>query len=296
MRAMASDAAREFFKQGEVTYPIRSLEDFLIATPLNADAQPNDGWGAYYPMKGCEIEATILFADTTAFSARTLDLTPVETLSFVNNFFAWISAEALRGTKAIIDKYIGDEIMVVFSEDFGSEDPFREAVQVARFMAEHDVHSYLPHIGIASGRVVIGYVGTLLKYSATVLGHPVAMAARCAGVTPEVDDSTIYSTSISFPSPCWGDRDFDDVFVPEKLHIPEELRKEGEAEFEDRPHAWEMLPPCKIVPKNMPETQVTSIINKAGHFSNTSAEDRARQTVAWMLKNGSYKPRWGKEA
>jgi class 3 adenylate cyclase len=289
---MAGDAAREFFKRREVKYPIRSLEDFLIATPLNADAQLDDGWGAYYPMKGCEIEATILFADITAFSARTLDLTPVETLSFVNTFFAWISAEALRGSKAIIDKYIGDEIMVVFSEDFGSADPFLEAVEAARFMAEHDVHSYLPHIGIASGRVVIGHVGTLLKYSATVLGHPVAMAARCAGVTPEVDDSTIYSTSISFPTACWGDRSFDDVFVPEKLRIPEDLRKEDQEEFEDRPHAWEMLPPRTIVPKNMPETPVTSIINKAAHFSTNSAEDRARESVEWMKRNYSYRPRW----
>jgi class 3 adenylate cyclase len=43
-------------------------------------------------MKGAELEATILFADITNFSARTLDLTPMETLSFVNNFFAWIAA------------------------------------------------------------------------------------------------------------------------------------------------------------------------------------------------------------
>jgi len=289
---MADDPVKEFFKRTEVRYPIRSLEDFLIGTPLNGDAQLNDGWGAYYPMKGRELEATILFADITAFSARTLELTPMETLSFVNNFFAWITAEALRGSKGIVDKYIGDEIMVVFSEDFGSKDPFREAVQVARFMAEHDVHSYLPHIGLASGRVVIGYVGTPLKYSATVLGNPVAMAARCAGVQPEVDGSTFYSTSISFPTVDWGDRNFDEVFLPEKVRIPEELRIDGEGEFEERPHGWEMLPSQRVELKNVPDTEVTSIINRAGHFSNNSAEDRARESVAWMREHGAYKPRW----
>ncbi|MEZ5075937.1 MAG: adenylate/guanylate cyclase domain-containing protein [Solirubrobacterales bacterium] len=289
---MSDDPVKEFFERTEVRYPIRSLEDFLIGTPLNGDAQLNDGWGAYYPMKGRELEATILFADITAFSARTLELTPMETLSFVNNFFAWITAEALRGSKGVVDKYIGDEVMVVFSKDFGSTDPFREAVQVARFMAEHDVHSYQPHIGLASGRAVIGYVGTPLKYSATVLGHPVAMAARCAGVKPAVDQATSFSTSISFPAVDWGDRDFDEVFPPERVRIPEELRVGDQDELEDRPHGWEMLPPRSVELKNMPDTEVTSIVNRAGHFSNASAEDRARESVAWMRDRGAYKCRW----
>jgi len=42
--------------------------------------------------------------------------------SFVNNFFARITAESLRGSKCVIDKCIGDEVMVVFSKDFGSEE------------------------------------------------------------------------------------------------------------------------------------------------------------------------------
>ncbi|HEY5334022.1 MAG TPA: adenylate/guanylate cyclase domain-containing protein [Solirubrobacterales bacterium] len=293
---MADDPAKEFFEKTKVRYRVRSLEDFLIETPLNGDAQLNDGWGAYYPMKGCEIEATILFADITAFSRRTLDLTPMETLSFVNNFFAWITAESLRGSKGVIDKYIGDEVMVVFSKDFGSKDPFREAVEAARYMADHDVHSYMPHIGLASGRVVIGYVGTPLKYSATVLGHPVAMAARCAGVKPDVDGSTFYTTSISFPAADWGERDFDEVFPAEKFRIPPELRVDGEGEFGEQPHGWEMLPPQTPELKNMPGTEIISIINKGGHFSSTSAEERARQSVAWMRKNGAYRPRWRDEA
>ena len=50
----------------------------------------DDGWGASFPVRGREIDATVLFADITAFSARTADLTPTETLIFVNNFFAWM--------------------------------------------------------------------------------------------------------------------------------------------------------------------------------------------------------------
>ena len=56
-------------------------------------------------------------AHSSGFSKRTLDLSPTETLIFVNNFFAWISAGALKERPSIVDKYIGDEIMVVFSKE-----------------------------------------------------------------------------------------------------------------------------------------------------------------------------------
>lgn len=128
-----------------IEYRYHSLEDFLNATMLTVDAQLDDGWGASFPVRGREIDATVLFADITAFSARTADLTPTETLVFVNNFFAWISAEALRHTHGLIDKYIGDEVMVVFSKEFGSTDPFLEAVQAARWMAENDALAFMPY-------------------------------------------------------------------------------------------------------------------------------------------------------
>ena len=127
-----------------IQYDFHSLEDFLISTPLNVDAVLDDGGGAPMPIKGREIDGTVLFADITAFSRRTLEMSPLETLTFIQWFFAWIGAEALRGGKGIIDKYIGDEVMVIFSKEFGSEDPFADALRTARFMAEHDPWSFLP--------------------------------------------------------------------------------------------------------------------------------------------------------
>jgi class 3 adenylate cyclase len=59
-----------------VRYPYHSLEDFLTANMHTVDAQIDDGWGASFPVKGREIEATVLFADITGFSARTADLDP----------------------------------------------------------------------------------------------------------------------------------------------------------------------------------------------------------------------------
>lgn len=267
-----------------VRYPLHSLEDFLIANDLSVDGQLDDGWGAAFPVKGREIDATVLFADISAFSARTLGLTAVETLAFVNNFFAWIAAEALRGRPGIIDKYIGDEVMVVFSEEFGSEDPFRDAVEAARAMGEHDALDFSPHIGIASGPVVVGYVGTPLKFNCSVFGAPVALAARCAGVKPDLDESQPYSTTITAPDTEWRGRDFADVFPPRRWREPD-------GTITEQPHSWELLDPREVDMKNLPPVHVRQIINRGIRIiQGWSAETRVQDGVAHLRKTGRYRP------
>lgn len=161
-----------------------SLQDFLASAEADVDGVLDTGWGFSFPVKGREIEATVLFADISGFSTRTLEMAPAEILIYVQNFFGWITAEALHGRPGIVDKYIGDEVMVVFSSEFGSVDPFADAVQAAAAMSRNDVHAYRPHIGIASGPVIVGYAGTATQYNVSVFGAPVALAARCAGVRP----------------------------------------------------------------------------------------------------------------
>jgi class 3 adenylate cyclase len=174
-----------------------SLEDFLASVMSHVDGTLDDGWGLPFPVKGQELDATILFADISGFSTRTLGMSPAATLVYVQNFFAWITGEALHGRPGIVDKYVGDEVMVVYSTAFGSKDPFLDAVRAAAAMSKHDAHAYCPHIGIASGRVIIGSAGTPLRYNVSVFGAPVALAARCAGVRmPETDDRMVASTIV----------------------------------------------------------------------------------------------------
>ena len=124
---------------------------------------------------------------------------PIGTLIYVNHFFSWITAEALKGGNGIIDKYIGDEMMAVFSKEFGSNDAFSDALHAARWMAERDLSNFFPHIGIAAGPVTVGFVGTPLKYSCSVFGLPVTLAKRFAAVPPS-DESY---ASIFFPADLW---------------------------------------------------------------------------------------------
>lgn len=260
-----------------VNYPYHSLEDFLTAQMLTVDGQSDDGWGASFPVKGRELEATVLFADITGFSSRTMGLDPTETLAFVNHFFAWISAEALRGRPGIVDKYIGDEVMIVFAKEFGSEDPFLDAVQAARWMGENDAFAFMPHVGLASGEIIVGYVGTPLRYNCSVFGGPVAVAARCASAEIEFDGH--YSGSISFPATEWTGRDFDQVFPMKSYKTPE-------GEDYEQPHGWTLLPPREVPMKNLDSVELQQIVDTALHFPSQSPEDRAREAVREIAKHG----------
>jgi len=259
-------------------YRYNSLEDYLTSSRLDINGILDDGWGTKFPVKGREIYAVILFCDIANFSGRTYDLSPVETLIYVNNFFAWISSEALQGRPAIIDKYIGDEIMVLFSKEFGSSDPFVDAINTARFMAEHDVFCYGPHIGISAGNVVVGYVGTPLKYSCSVFGRPVAIAARCASV--KCDECI--SSSITLPAELWAGRDITKLFEPIKINKPD-------GSFHKQEMMWRTLAPRVVPLKNMPDLEIQEIVNDVVHLSTTSAEQRAVYSAKALMDEGSYK-------
>ncbi|MBI5806294.1 adenylate/guanylate cyclase domain-containing protein [candidate division TA06 bacterium] len=256
-------------------YRYNSLEDYLISQPLTVDGVLDDGWGASFPVKGREVEATILFSDISSFTRRTLDLTPTETLIFVNNFFSWITAEALRDKPAIIDKYVGDEMMIVFSNEFGSKDHFVDAIQTARWMGEYDILDFRPHIGIASGPVIIGYVGTPVKYNCSVFGHTVALAKRCAGV--KMSDTSPYMV---FPTRSWQGRSFEEI-------IPLVKMKKSESEFVELPQSWKLAPSRKVSLNNIGDVDVMGIINMLLTEPSQSAVERAKESLTILKANGS---------
>ncbi|HEV2890381.1 MAG TPA: adenylate/guanylate cyclase domain-containing protein [Frankiaceae bacterium] len=255
-----------------------SLDDFLASKMSHIDGALDDGWGYSFPVKGYETEATILFADISGFSTRTMDMSPSATLVFVQNFFAWITAEALQGRPGIVDKYIGDEVMVVFAEDFGSEDPFADAVSAAAAMSRHDVHAYCPHIGIASGRVIVGYAGTPLRYNVSVFGHPVALAARCAAVRPPKTDEPLYvSSTIVVPEHEWGDRSLGQVLTG--------------VEHDDYP-IFELQLAREVPMKGLGEVPVREIYNTGMHLPSLTAENRALDSLHALYEGNRYWPRW----
>jgi class 3 adenylate cyclase len=261
-------------------YRYNSLEDYLQSHPLDVDGLLDDGFGAPFPVKGRVIDAAVLFADMTAFSTRSKDLSPIETLIFANNFFAWISAEGLLGKPGIVDKYIGDEVMVVFAQEFGSEDAFVDAVEAARWMAERDYLGFCPHLGIAAGPVVVGYVGTPLKYICSVYGRPVTLARRCCQVSPLGHGSR----SIIVPANLWEGRDLHAVLKKREVQRPD-----GQTFQIELP--WELMPMRKETLRNGEEVEVVEIALQTMCLPPMSAEDRAKEGFEGLQHEGSYRPR-----
>jgi len=138
-------------------------------------------------------EATILFADIRGFTTLSEGMPPPELLSFLNEYFTRIS-RIIEQEKGVIDKYIGDEVMAIFGAPLPSADHALRAVAAAvemlkeleRFNSEQQRPTPLRiGIGIATGPVVAGNVGSPERLNYTVLGDTVNIASRLQGLTKE---------------------------------------------------------------------------------------------------------------
>lgn len=130
-----------------------------------------------FPLAGAEARGAVLFADLPGYSRVAAEHSPAECAYFVNHFFAWFEAE-MKGLGGVIDKFIGDEIMVVFLPANCSEEPVTAAVKAAHRMLDSDSYGFAPKIGVAEGPLFVACVGTKRSLSVTALGHTVNVAAR----------------------------------------------------------------------------------------------------------------------
>lgn len=137
---------------------------------------------------------TVLFCDMQGFTALSERLTPAALLSVVNRYLTLMS-EPVRRHNGVIDKYIGDAIMAYWGPPFVPSD--RQAMlaceaaldmvkQLERFNAELPdligMRGNLPviniRIGIATGEMLVGSIGSEFSQSYSVLGDSVNLASR----------------------------------------------------------------------------------------------------------------------
>jgi adenylate cyclase len=138
-------------------------------------------------------EVTVLFADlrdSTAFGER---LTPTALLELLNAFLSRMAC-AIERERGIVDKYVGDEIMAVFGAPLDLPDHAARAVAAALGMIEAlralnaeraPAAPLRMGIGIATGTVIAGNVGSSERMNYTVLGDVVNLAARLQGLTKD---------------------------------------------------------------------------------------------------------------
>jgi class 3 adenylate cyclase len=156
--------------------------------------------------KGSRREMTILFCDMKGFTSFSEGMTPAALVTVLNHYMTAMS-EPVRRHSGIIDKYIGDAIMAFWGPPFtGAEEQARlaclaaldQVAGLAAFRAELPDLTGLKRgfpeidirIGVATGDVVVGSIGSEQTRNYTVIGDTVNLASRLEGA------NKIYGTRV----------------------------------------------------------------------------------------------------
>ena len=153
-------------------------------------------------MGGQEVEATVMFSDIYDFTTISENFSPHELVAHLNSYFSDISSFILDHG-GMLDKYTGDGIMAIFGAPLPRDDHALLACRAA--LAHKNFSSKLSNgnnltvadqfhcrtrLGIHSGKIVAGNIGSSRRMDYTAIGDTVNLSARLEGV------NKIYKTSV----------------------------------------------------------------------------------------------------
>lgn len=141
---------------------------------------------------GKHVQATVLFADIVGFTGMSEQMIPEEVNALLNEYFTYVDSAA-HAYQGHIDKFMGDCAMVVFGIPEEDEDQSFHAIACAllihrltQHLNEERVAKGLPsvlfRIGINSGMMLAGNMGSKNRMEYTVVGDAVNLASRLSSV------------------------------------------------------------------------------------------------------------------
>ena len=149
---------------------------------------------------------TILFSDIRSFTNLSETMSPQDLMNLLNAYFKRMN-KPIHENQGFIDKFIGDAIMALFDmpEEKDKEEAtcaVRAAIGMQESLREYNQHrtnsGYIPieaGIGINSGQVIIGTVGSQDRMDSTVLGDVVNLASRLEGLNKQYHSQIIISSN-----------------------------------------------------------------------------------------------------
>lgn len=174
-----------------------------------------------YSLDGEARELTVLFCDIRDFSAIAERLDPRQLAQMLNLYFTQMT-DILHRHGATIDKYIGDAIMVFWGAPMTQENHSARAVEAGRAMlsALDGLNATFTNrnwptidigIGINTGIVNVGNMGSQYRIAYTVVGDAVNLGARLEGLTRIYDTKLIVSEATKLANPRYVFRELDHV-------------------------------------------------------------------------------------
>jgi adenylate cyclase len=203
---------------------------------------------------GKDQRVSVMFSDVRGFTSLAESVSARETVSMLNEYFTDM-VDVIFANGGILDKYMGDAIMALFGAPFASDQDASNAVRAANEMmlalatlnkrrVERGGTALDIGIGISTGDVVVGNIGSNKRLEYTVIGDSVNLASRLEGANKFYGSKILFSefTMKELESPRLI-REVDKIRVKGKdkpVRIYETLIwREGEAGLEEMLGAYE---------------------------------------------------------
>ncbi|HKF73991.1 MAG TPA: adenylate/guanylate cyclase domain-containing protein [Stellaceae bacterium] len=149
--------------------------------------------GGAMPKLGGEARTvSILFTDLASFARVSEYLDPTQLAAALNTYFAAVT-EIVERHRGFVDKFIGDAVVAIFGAPIADADHASNAVRAAiairaasadaaRALARSGGRPPATRIGVNTGPVVIGNIGSPRRFNYTAMGDAVNLASRLEGV------------------------------------------------------------------------------------------------------------------
>jgi adenylate cyclase len=165
-----------------------------VVERIIARASGNDG-----EMLSEQYDVSVLFGDLSGFTSLAEGMPPVQVAGMLNEVFALLT-DAVFSHGGTLDKYLGDAVMAIFGAPLPQADHAERAVRAALRMQQllHEFNRCRPEsqrlgmrIGINSGSVVAGDIGSPIRRDYTVVGDTVNVASRLESSVAEAGQVVI---------------------------------------------------------------------------------------------------------
>ena len=189
-----------YFKEEREKKKIRgAFQYYLTASVINEMLKDPDK----LKLGGEKKNLSVLFSDIRGFTTISEKLTPEELVALLNEYLTAMTNKVFQ-YDGLLDKYMGDAIMAVFGAPLDQPDHARRACLTALAMMKelHQLQNkwqaegrlaFDIGIGINSGEMVVGNMGSEMRFDYTVMGDMVNLGSRLEGTNKEYGTNIIIS-------------------------------------------------------------------------------------------------------